>query len=327
MALVSVIIPIYNTPQDLLLRCFDSIWSLQDVDCEVLLIDDGSEPAVGEFCREYAEKYSHFRYFYRENGGVSSARNFGIRQARGQYLMFVDGDDLLLGQPVTAELLSQGHQLIVMDALVQCGGEESRHRAFPEGETVDREQLLHRLLTSKALNSPWAKLFDRRVLQEGNILFPEDFVSGEDWMFVAAFASMVERVCYVPQPCYRYYLDTGNGAARVLKHPDRIIDNQLKRFGVKKQMLDRESWSRYEKPQMLAAASVELIENLFNTAADLRSGKSLTAPRRGKLKQAAGEAGQYLMAPPKKTKLKLLALTKLPLLLGPLSRLRSAYLK
>ena len=324
--LLSIIIPIYNTSLHELLRCFDSVHTLQGVEYEALLIDDGSRNKVGDYCRRYVEKNPTFRYFYRDNAGVSAARNFGIGQARGKYLMFLDSDDMMYGQPVTADLLQQGHQLILLDAMIQKGREESWHYAFPKGTQVDREQLLHRLVTSKALNSPWAKLFDRSLLQQYSIRFPEDFVSGEDWMFVAAFAQKAERVCYVPLPGYHYFLDNRSGADRVIRYPDRIIDNQLTRFGVKKQLLEQETWRCHETSQMLASASVELVENLFNTGADLRDRDKLTTPRRDRLKTAAEEAGGYLISPPLKTRLKLLALTKWPWLMGPLSILRSAYL-
>jgi len=60
---------------------------------ELLLINDGSTDGSGQICQEYLEKDDRIRYFEKENGGVSSARNFGIKQSRGEYITFIDSDD------------------------------------------------------------------------------------------------------------------------------------------------------------------------------------------------------------------------------------------
>ena len=326
---LSIVIPVYNTPCDVLLRCFESLGSLQDIAYEVLLIDDGSQAPVGQFCKEYVKDHPDFRYFYQCNGGVSSARNHGIREAKGKYLMFVDADDELLGKAITPSLLDQSQSLIIFDILV-CRGEQERcHHGFEEADIpVDRETVLHRLITSKALNSPCDKLFLRELLCREQLRFDEDFVTGEDWMFVAAFAQKAKTVCYVPQPCYRYLMDQGTGRSRVLRYPDKIVDNQLDRFARKNEILDREVWSRYDPAQMRSRASVELIENLFNTAADLLMGKAFAGRRRKKLIGAATTAGENLLPnAPKKTKLKLLVLKRFVFLLRPLAALRALYLR
>lgn len=320
MPLLSVIIPIYNTPKAVLLRCLDSLSTLT-VDYEALLIDDGSEEAVGILCRDYVNRNPACRYIRRENGGVSAARNQGIREARGEYLLFLDADDELLGQAIAQPL--PRCDLIFFDALVRQGEQERRHAAFPT-ETVDPEAVLLRLLTSKALNSPWAKLFRREAL--GDTVFPEDFVTGEDWMFVTAAAEKACSVCYIPTPCYRYDFDPKAAGRRAGRHPDGILENQLTRFARKEQLIASRHWSSTTAEAIRSLAAVELVENLFNTATDLLSAGCYTKPRRQRLCQAAREAGRYLTAAPKKTGLKLLVLTKAPVLLRPLAWLRSAYL-
>lgn len=92
---VSVIIPVYNV-EDYIRRCLDSI-VMQTMDMsqvEVLLIDDGSKDNSLTICREYADLYPYFKVFHQENSGVSVARNFGIRNAKGKYIMYLDADDL-----------------------------------------------------------------------------------------------------------------------------------------------------------------------------------------------------------------------------------------
>ena len=88
----SVIVPVYNV-DPYLKECVDSLIDRQNVDCEILLIDDGSTDQSPQICDAYAEKYGFIFAFHKKNGGLSDARNYGIDQAKGDYLVFVDSDD------------------------------------------------------------------------------------------------------------------------------------------------------------------------------------------------------------------------------------------
>ena len=90
--LLSIIVPVYNV-QDYLEECCNSIINQKYLNIEILLIDDGSTDNSGEICDYFGEKYSNIRVFHRENEGLAATRNFGIAQAQGQYLGFVDSDD------------------------------------------------------------------------------------------------------------------------------------------------------------------------------------------------------------------------------------------
>ena len=89
---MSIIIPVYNS-EKALRRCLDSILAQTMTDYECLLIDDGSTDSSGRICDEYAAKDERFRVFHKENGGVSSARNVGLDNAKGEWITFVDSDD------------------------------------------------------------------------------------------------------------------------------------------------------------------------------------------------------------------------------------------
>lgn len=89
---ISIIVPVYNV-EKYLRRCIDSILAQTFTDFELLLIDDGSKDYSGAICDEYAEKDNRIRVFHKENGGVSSARNMGIDNAKGDRFSFVDADE------------------------------------------------------------------------------------------------------------------------------------------------------------------------------------------------------------------------------------------
>lgn len=91
--LVSIVVPVYNI-ESLVAACLDSLKQQTYEAIEVLIVDDGSQDRSREICLPYTND-SRFRYVYKENGGLSDARNEGIRQAKGEYIAFVDGDDIV----------------------------------------------------------------------------------------------------------------------------------------------------------------------------------------------------------------------------------------
>ena len=94
MPLISVIVPVYNV-EPYLRECVDSILGQSFSDFELILVDDGSPDKCGKICDEYAEKDSRVRVIHQQNGGLSAARNTGIDAAKGEYLTFVDSDDMV----------------------------------------------------------------------------------------------------------------------------------------------------------------------------------------------------------------------------------------
>lgn len=91
---ISVIVPVYNV-EKYLRRCIDSILAQTFTDFELLLIDDGSKDNSRDLCDGYAMKDERVRVFHKKNGGVSSARNLGLDNAKGEWVSFVDADDYL----------------------------------------------------------------------------------------------------------------------------------------------------------------------------------------------------------------------------------------
>lgn len=91
---LSVIVPVYKA-EKYLHRCVESILTQTFTDFEILLIDDGSPDRSGEICDEYAKKDSRIKVFHKLNGGASDARNVGLDNAQGEYVCFVDSDDVV----------------------------------------------------------------------------------------------------------------------------------------------------------------------------------------------------------------------------------------
>lgn len=94
-SLLSIIVPIYNS-ELYLDECLEAIKNQTYVNIEVLLIDDGSTDSSKEICKKYTESDNRFKYYFKENGGSSSARNYGLDLANGEYVAFVDSDDIVV---------------------------------------------------------------------------------------------------------------------------------------------------------------------------------------------------------------------------------------
>lgn len=95
MAKFSIIVPVYNV-EKYLHECLRSILGQTYSDYEIILVDDGSTDSSGEICDEYASKYPNVHVYHQENQGLSAARNFGVQNAIGEYIWFVDSDDVIL---------------------------------------------------------------------------------------------------------------------------------------------------------------------------------------------------------------------------------------
>lgn len=90
--LISVVVPIYNV-EKYLNKCVDSLLNQDYSNLEIILVDDGSTDSSGKIVDEYKEKNKNIKVIHKENGGLSSARNAGLKEAIGQYIIFIDSDD------------------------------------------------------------------------------------------------------------------------------------------------------------------------------------------------------------------------------------------
>lgn len=327
---LSIIIPIYNTALDMLTRCFQSVLALDGCTYEVLLIDDGSKSGVGDFCKGFAEKHPAFQYYYKENGGVSSARNLGLSLAKGRYVTFVDADDVIYADVLQKHLpVDDSWELVLFDMVLTQRGSDSVWHAFdmPEG-TLDRQQVLYQLITASSISGPVAKLYQTAKIQQASIQFDACFISGEDWMFVCDYVMQANRFLYCRQPVYRYFRESSTGLSRMVRFPDTMLHNQLARYARKQQMLQSCCWDHYDPVQIASLAAGELIENLFNSAADLLLTKQYTKGRKEQIRNAIAVAGKQLLSQTsKKTKLKLWVLTSCPTAMWSLAHLRAFYLR
>ena len=174
--LVSIIVPVYNL-EGYVTNCLNSLVNQTYRNLEILCIDDGSTDKSADMIKAFAEKDDRVIYLYKENGGVSSARNMGLDMFKGEYVMFVDGDDYL--HPQAVEMLffpfSQSHILISCGNLVTAY-DYSGICVFANGFNSEVVPIDKLMLTENSfgLMSACGKLYSKGCLNE--IRFNEDLI-------------------------------------------------------------------------------------------------------------------------------------------------------
>lgn len=213
---ISVIVPVYNA-EKYLARCVDSIVCQTKKELEILLIDDGSTDSSGAICDSYLAD-SRVRVFHIVNGGVGAARNFGISQATGKYIAFVDSDDVC-----HPELLERLHSALSDDpekAMSLCGisffyeypqvTKAVSHNAGTYSVKEYIEAILLPVRTGQFCGAPYCKLFHTDILRENGVLYPTDTTFAEDFIFNIRYLHHINKVHIVDAPLYFYQSDTAN---------------------------------------------------------------------------------------------------------------------
>ncbi len=202
--LVSVIVPVYKA-EKFLGRCVESILSQADIDLELLLIDDGSPDGSGALADEYAKQDERVHVIHKLNGGVSSARNRGLEEARGTWITFVDADDYL--EHGFFEGLDTEDADLRLTEWLSFGDVDAYTEELEEYEARNDEHLrlfLQKHLNTLFLRTPWGKLFRRKLI--GDLQFSPTMRLGEDTVFFFDYLCRCHSLRTVKGPCYRYLL-------------------------------------------------------------------------------------------------------------------------
>jgi len=210
--LISIIVPIYNV-ENYLRQCLDSIMSQTYQNFECLLINDGSPDNSADICREYVEKDSRFRYFEKENGGVSSARNLGIEHSKGEYITFIDSDDWVDSDYLEVlynALIDENADISVstykrFHMADNCWYFHSFQRGYDKKtftglELIDKLQLLSSF--DHSYGSTWGKLV--KSVRVETIRFNEKTTLGEDMEFWYKLYLISDKIVYVNKDTYIY---------------------------------------------------------------------------------------------------------------------------
>lgn len=213
--LISVIVPIYKA-ESYLDKCIESIVNQTYKNIEVILVDDGSPDNCPKICDNWAKKNERIKVIHKQNGGVSSARNVGIENATGKYICFIDSDDSVENEYFEKFIKEiQNFELVVCGYSKVLNGEKKGKVLFSnEARNVIPKNQIMNLYQKVLISAPWAKFYQKSIIDENNIRFPEDMSLGEDMVFNFSYIDKIENIAIINESLYNYNLDNDNSLLR-----------------------------------------------------------------------------------------------------------------
>ena len=211
--MISIIIPVYNV-ENYLRECIDSIVSQSYPHLEIILVDDGSTDNSGLICDEYKTKDSRIVVIHKENGGLSDARNTGMEIAKGDFIGFVDSDDVIHPQMyefLRAALLDTNADMVTCNHIPFRDGTTVRPDSLSERYQLDktetREDYIHNFLKEDFTHYVWRCLYKKELVksirfQKGKRL--------EDIMFCGELSSILSKRAVITDKLYYYRLRSGS---------------------------------------------------------------------------------------------------------------------
>lgn len=199
---ISVVIPIYNSAL-FLRRCIDSILGQTLQDMEIVLVDDGSTDDSGVLCDEYAEKYQNIKVYHKQNEGASQARKYGLSKAQGEYVTFVDSDDI-----VEDDYLERLYHAMTLYGVKIAACDQIQHQEGTDlivdksGDVVLLDdQAIHERFFNYQFWGFWGKIYHKSVFED--IYFPK-YTINEDYVVMAQLFDRYKQMAYVPMGLYHY---------------------------------------------------------------------------------------------------------------------------
>lgn len=215
----SVIVPIFNR-EEIIENVINSVIFQSYPEWECLLIDDGSIDSTSEICKKYVVQNKKVKYFYKENGGVSSARNYGIRKATGDFIVFLDSDNSLSKNALEKlnEVMDDTYDFIVYgfntSSSIQWIPTEKDGELIIERQAI-REVYLPTHFNIYAQNKHflknfvWNKAYRTSFLKKNEIVFDESRRTWEDGIFVINCLDKASKIAILPEAIYNAYCDQG----------------------------------------------------------------------------------------------------------------------
>lgn len=241
--LISIIVPVYKSEKYIEL-CVNSILAQTYSNLEILLIDDGSPDCCPKICDELAKKDERVKVVHKSNGGASSARNIGLDYAVGDYICFVDSDDIL-PQNAISDLLQGIKSNHCQYAAGICGilNNKKVKNSISNEKIIDYtqnpEELLH-YITQSGSYSPYSKIFDACVIRKNALRYDENLKCSEDALFIRQYLLYCSRIVLIPQIVYMYNTDNEESLSKKF-YPDfciyyskkmEVLEKLLQRFSI-----------------------------------------------------------------------------------------------
>ena len=220
---VSIIIPVYNA-ENTLDACIRSVLQVDYSNYELILVDDGSKDHSWEICCKWSNQEPRIKIFQQENGGPSSARNRGIRESSGQWIMFVDSDDTVRPSYVS-DLLNvvetdSSFVMTISGEQVYRNGQKAEEIRFPDLQCCVKDyKTLWKDIRLYKFGHPFGKLYRKDIIEKAHLQFDMTVCLEEDCIFmmqyIMACSTIINaKIAFVSQMNYDYYIHAGSVSTR-----------------------------------------------------------------------------------------------------------------
>ncbi|MFC6169395.1 glycosyltransferase family 2 protein [Loigolactobacillus jiayinensis] len=267
---VSFIVPVYNVPDDFLNNCITSILKQTESNIEVLLIDDGSTDNSGNICDIFAKQDRRVNVIHQQNKGLSGARNTGVRNAKGEYITFVDGDDWVESNLVESLLPNQRVDVVIGKIVKDFPDKKKYYRyEMTDGETFgkdDRVLLQRQILNFQGnISTVCGKLIDREYLIRNAIYHDENLSQGAEGIeFNFRLFEFIGASVFIDKYVYHYVYDTES----ITTNPSRKnVILALKCFEkIKKNIQNNSMYSESMRKSLMQDLNTRLLYFIVTTA-------------------------------------------------------------
>ena len=216
----SCILPVYNTCSEYLENCIQSILSQTFSDYEIIIVDDGSDRETAQLCDLFAEKYDIIHVIHQENQGLPGARNTGILNAKGDWLLHIDSDDWIAPSLLNTihSTIKQSHldQDIVFWGYSAVNGDKTKSFRLKDTSVLNeynKQYALMSILEGKgryadvALNTTWGKAYKRSFVIDNQLLFNLELRRAQDVIYNLYAFSSANAISYADTVAHYYRLD------------------------------------------------------------------------------------------------------------------------
>lgn len=257
----SMVVPVYNT-YDYLRKCLDSLVKQKNVQesFEVVIVNDGTPDNSEEIILEYKEKYPNLiKYIKKENGGLSSARNEGVKHCEGEYILFIDSDDYLdlelLSKLETHIKVNNTPDLIRMNSRdVKTNGEVIKDVVIDE--TDNTVQLIKNLMNKQALEIPWGYVYNTKFYKDNNFTYAPRI--HEDYGLTPIIIYKAKTMTYLNFIGYNYVEREGSIMAETqYEKLKKRVDDMFAQYLTHMQVIQKDS----VKGNLLRSYSLEAMLN------------------------------------------------------------------
>ncbi len=208
MVKVSVIVPVYNV-YPYLRKCLDSLVNQTLKDMEIIVVNDGSPDDSKEIIKEYEKKYWNIKGYDKKNGGLSSARNYGLKYAKGEYIAFLDSDDYIdsnMYLDMYNKAKEQDFDVVVCDLTYIYDTKKVRAYSNLKNDIMDKNSI--KKIMPTIYPAAWNKIYKHEMLRNSKVLFKEG-VWYEDVEFLYRLFPYIGSIGVIPESYYNYVQRSG----------------------------------------------------------------------------------------------------------------------